>query len=71
MVSKKLPDFKCKCFPHDCCIVFYKTIFIFFAGQFYVIGSPQEVFSNSQVQRSLAPRLSSSLDGGPRAVRVS
>ncbi|KAK3932850.1 Upstream stimulatory factor 1, partial [Frankliniella fusca] len=38
-------------------------------GQFYVIGSPQEVFGNTQVQRSLAPRLSSNLDGGPRAVR--
>lgn len=40
-------------------------------GQFYVIGSPQEVFGTSQVQRSLAPRLGSSIDGGPRAVRVS
>ncbi|XP_034238494.1 upstream stimulatory factor 1 isoform X1 [Thrips palmi] len=38
-------------------------------GQFYVIGSPQEVFGTSQVQRSLAPRMGSGLEGGPRAVR--
>lgn len=38
-------------------------------GQFYVIGSPQEVFGASQVQRSLAPRLNSSNEGGSRAVR--
>lgn len=38
-------------------------------GQFYVIGSPQEVFGASQVHRSLAPRLGSGLDSGSRAVR--